>query len=276
MTDPVESFIESGRMRFRILTWGAGSETVLFLHGLNGVAEVWGPVVNLLPPGRRYTAMDARGHGQSWAPSNGYSASAMVEDTVRVIESLGPPLHLVGHSMGARTALVLPARKPRLLRSVSVIDIGPEASKANIADTVRGIEGRPARFASTADALAYAFRNRTPTEDDTHIFLARLKGHPDGSLTWRASREALAQCVTLQRSRSYWDEWRRIPVPALFVHGGASNEVSSGIADRMRAENPRVLFERFEGIGHNIPLLAPQRLAESLERHWTSAANAAT
>ena len=43
-----------------------------------------------------------------------------------------------------------------------------------------------------------------------------------------------------------------------------------------RAANPGVLYERFEDVGHNIPLIAPTRLAASLQRHWTTAARSAT
>lgn len=270
MSEASVSFIEAGALRFRALTWGAGGETVLLLHGLTAVAEVWSATVANLPQTRRYVAIDQRGHGQSSAPATGYSASDMVSDTRAVIERLGGSVHLVGHSMGARVALVLAARHARLLRSVAIVDIGPEASKANISATVRGIQGRPERFASRQDALAFGFRNRKPTPEDERVFLARFEPHADGSLTWRASREALTACVTAQRSRNYWTDWRRISIPALYIHGGASNEVPYEIAEKMRRENPSVRFERFEGIGHNIPLIAPGELAASLERHWTA------
>jgi pimeloyl-ACP methyl ester carboxylesterase len=270
MTEPVESFVTAGAMRFRTISWGTGPETVLFLHGLSGVAEVWWPTVENLPPGRRHVALDMRGHGQSYAPAHGYTAQDMANDTRRVIRVLGGPVQLVGHSMGARIALVLAARSPRLLRSAAILDIGPEASKRNIAETVRGIETRPERFAGRTEALAFAFRNRTPTALDERIFLARLAESPDGSLRWRASRSALTQAVSRQRAMSYWKDWRAITLPAMYVHGGASNEVSTAIAERMRTENPRVRFERLEGIGHNIPLIAPGQLAALLQDHWSS------
>jgi len=85
---------------------------------------------------------------------------------------------------------------------------------------------------------------------------------------WWAPREALEQTVRSHRRRGYWPDWRKIRPPALFIHGGASKEVSLTVADRMLDENPAVRFERYEGIGHNIPLIAPERLAESLERFW--------
>lgn len=275
MSEPVESYIGLGAGPFRALTWGAGEETVLFLHGLSGVAEVWGPTVAALPATRRYVALDQRHHGQSPSPSAAPSATAMAGDVVGAIQALGSPIHLVGHSMGARIAVVLAARNPERLHSVTVIDIGPEASRANITATVAALTSRPSRFANRDEALAFAFRHRAPTDLDRHIFLARLEQHAGGSLTWRSEAADLAACVASQRARSYWREWRRIRVPALFIHGERSTEVPTAIADKMVRENPGVAFERFSGVGHNIPLLAPSQLAQSLERHWTASSGAA-
>ena len=255
--------------RFRMLTWGEGDETVLFLHGLTGVAEAWLPTVRLLSPGRRYVALDQRGHGQSPAdPGLDYSAGAFVRDAVEAIEQIGAPLHLVGHSMGARVALLAAARYPQLLLSTAIIDIGPEASRANIRDTVAGLDRRPERFESREEALAFAFRKRTPTGDDEAIFLARLVAADDGSFRWRSPAAVLAECVSRQRSRSYWQDWRRIRGRAMLVHGGSSTEVSTAIADRMHHENSSVRFERLDGVGHNIPLIAPGALAGLLEDFW--------
>ena len=273
---PRESFLELPAGRFRALTWGSGDETVLFLHGLTGVSEVWQPTVDALPEARRYVALDQRGHGQSPRTPGHYSAGDMARDVRDAIGLLGAPVHLVGHSMGARIAIVVAARYPELLRSVSVVDIGPDASAVNIQETVRVISRRPEQFADEAEALAFAFRTRIPTESDKRILRARLRPESDGSLSWRSSREALIECVTAQRSRSYWAEWRRISVPTLFIHGGASNEVSNAIADQMVAESPQVRFERFEGVGHNIPLIASEQLAAALYAHWTSTSASAT
>jgi 2-(acetamidomethylene)succinate hydrolase len=276
VNEPAEWFLQLPEGRLRVLTFGDGKEAVVFLHGLSGVADVWRPTVAHLPSGRRYLAIDQRGHGQSFAPETGYTAAAMATDVEQAIAAFGSPVHLVGHSMGARIAIVLAARRPHLLRSVAVVDIGPEASKANIESTVRGVLSRPERFANRDEAVSFAFRNREPTEQDVRIFLARLAPATDGGLTWRSPAPALCDVVTRQRSKSYWREWRSIRVPALFIHGGASNEVSVAIADRMRQENPSVAFERFEGVGHNIPLIAPDKLAATLEKFWTTAAKSAT
>lgn len=265
-----ELFLDLERGRFRTLTWGEGDEAVLFLHGLTGVAEVWIPTISHLPQTRRYVALDQRGHGQTTCSDGDYSAAAMAADVEAVIRSLGVRPHLVGHSMGARIAMLVAARSPESIRSVAIIDIGPDKWQENIDATKRGVRGRRETFASTDDLFKFAFRDRTPTALDKEILLARLERHADGSLSWRASKAALIECVTAQRSKNYWADWRNIAMPALFIHGGASTEVPRRIAEKMRDENTSVGFERFEGIGHNIPLIAPDQLAASLERHWRS------
>ncbi len=42
------------------------------------------------------------------------------------------------------------------------------------------------------------------------------------------------------------------------------------VADRMRAANPSVRFERYASVGHNIPLIAPEQLAHSLGHFWAA------
>ncbi len=268
--NPTESFLDLPAGAFRALTWSTGRETVLFLHGLTAVADVWGPTIRALPPSRRYVAIDQRGHGQSPRPDSGYGTGDYIVDTLAAIDRLGAPVHLVGHSMGARIALLLAARHPGRLKSVAIVDIGPEASKTNVTSTIAGIDSRPETFDDRQAAIAFAFRNREPTPDAIALFLARLEPLAGGGYRWWSRRHALAETVRLHRGRGYWREWRRIQMPALFVHGGRSNEVSMAVAERMRAENPAVRFERFDDAGHNIPLIAPERLANSLEAFWRS------
>ena len=38
----------------------------------------------------------------------------------------------------------------------------------------------------------------------------------------------------------------------------------------MRETNPAIRYQEFEGVAHNIPLLAPDRLAATLKTFWQS------
>jgi pimeloyl-ACP methyl ester carboxylesterase len=280
VTDP--SVIEAaGRAgAFRLLVWPGDDPPVLFLHGLTGVAEVWGPTVAALGDScPRAFAMDQRGHGHSPQPAAGYEIGRFVDDVVDMAAALGlPPFHLVGHSMGARVAMAFAARHGSRLRSVAIVDIGPEAWRANWEDTVAAFDRMPASFATLDEAVGGAARTRGRDSADAaldtahlaSIARARWRQRADGDWEWLASREALKQAVRSHRSRNFWAEWRAIDVPALLVRGGTSNELRQAIADRMRRENPRVRFVQFDGVGHNVPLIAPTMLAQALLAFWRS------
>lgn len=271
---PEEQFATLSAGRFRLLRW-PGEERLpatVFLHGLGGMADVWGWTVgSLRDPHGPVIALDQRGHGQSPAPMGrgAYTAARMVKDVLELfdVEALGRP-QLVGHSMGARIAMVLASRFPEAVRSVAIVDIGPEAWKANYEESAGAIRGRPGSFANRTEAISFAASRRALSPADEELFLKRLRRLPDGSFEWAGSAEAMIRTVRTQRLRNYWREWQALRPPVLMVRGGRTREVRERVAERMRQLNPAVEFVEISESSHNIPLIAPERLAEELERFW--------
>jgi pimeloyl-ACP methyl ester carboxylesterase len=269
MTERSDLFLALSAGQFRTLQWDGGAESAVFLHGLTGTADVWGPAITALGPGRPSSwAYDQRGHGQSPAPMLDYAVGDFVGDLVdfvRVTRLRRP--HLVGHSMGGRVAIVAAARHPELFGSVAVVDIGPEKWAANMSETVAAIDRMPSTF-SREQALMFFTRGRPASPELEAIYRSRFTENREGRLTWRGRPEAWKQAVRSHRSRDFWREWGRISIPALLVRGGASNELRPGTAEEMRRRNPGARFEELPGVGHNIPLLAPEALGELLRGFW--------
>lgn len=282
-TDSEPRVVDLPAGKFHTLAWDPGESdarnatTVVFLHGLSGVADVWRDTVSALGPHRpRCIALDQRGHGRSPRTPGAYAATDYLADAVALIRRVGTPVHLVGHSMGARVAILAAARHPELLRSATIVDIGPEAWAGNIAGTSRLFASLPERFANREEALALA-RAAGQGEAWAERFVDwRLRAEADGSYVWLASMDGLIETVTVQRARNYWRDWDRIAMPTLFVRGGATKEVRPRIAAEMRRRNPDVAYVEIADVGHNIPLLAPERLATELERFWRLADPPAT
>lgn len=261
---------------FRTLEWpGAADATVVFLHGLSGVADVWGATIDALGPDRpRAIALDQRGHGHSPRTPGAYAAVDYLGDLVALLDGIAGPVHLVGHSMGARVAILAAARHPARFASVKIVDIGPEAWARNIATTARLFASLPQRFADREEALALGrAANRGEAWAERFVdWRLRPTGDGDGGYRWLASSEALVESVTVQRSRNYWRDWERIAIPALLVRGGTSTEVRPHIAEAMRRRNPAVRFVEIDDVGHNIPLDAPEPLADALTGFWVTVA----
>ena len=271
MTEPEASWLNLGPGRFRLLRWpGAEDRPVLFLHGLTAVADVWGPTIEALGGERPDCfAFDQRGHGQSH-PAGGYGIAAYVNDVVETLDALGlEAADIVGHSMGARVALVMAARRPERVRSVAIADIGTEQWRANWTSTWDALDAMPRRFAGRDEALAFAGSRTRNSPIGTGMFLARLRQDAAGGLTWRADIDALKATVKGHRSRNFWHEWSAIDVPALLVRGETSHELRTSIFERMMATNPKVGVREIPGVGHNIPLIAPDKLASELRSFWS-------
>ncbi|HEU5103695.1 MAG TPA: alpha/beta hydrolase [Roseiflexaceae bacterium] len=82
---------------------GTGLPLVL-VHGVGGTAARWAPVLPALTQHFRVFALDRRGRGASGdAPS--YAIEREVEDIVALVDSIGEPVNLLGHSFGAICAL---------------------------------------------------------------------------------------------------------------------------------------------------------------------------
>src|SRR5438552_2562339 len=82
--------------------WGGSGQAILLLHGLASSARIWDLVAPLLARRGRVIALEARGHGLSAKPDDGYDYATIVADVAGAVDVLGlrRPV-VVGHSWGA-------------------------------------------------------------------------------------------------------------------------------------------------------------------------------
>lgn len=273
---PIERTIDLSAGAFRGIEWpGNADRTVVFLHGLSGVADVWTDTIadlaDALGVGHpRCIAIDQRNHGHSPRTPGHCTARDYLADLVELIEGLGTRVDLVGHSMGARVTILAAARRPDLVDTATIVDIGPEAWSTNVTNTARSFRALPERFVDRAEALEFGRLSNRGDQWAERFVAWRLRPHDDGSYTWLADHDRLIESVATQRARNYWHDWERIATPALLIRGGTSREVRPRIAAEMRRRNPRVGFVEIADVGHNVPLLAPRRLADELAGFWTA------
>lgn len=82
---------------------GTGVPLVL-LHGTGGAYSRWVPVLPALEQHFSVYTVDRRGRGES-GDSDTYAIEREFEDVVAVVDSIGEPAHLLGHSFGGICAL---------------------------------------------------------------------------------------------------------------------------------------------------------------------------
>ncbi|HEX6745873.1 MAG TPA: alpha/beta hydrolase [Longimicrobium sp.] len=114
---------EAGAYRIHRVEAGAGSETVVLLHGLSGSARWWQRNIPALAVSRRVAVPDVVGFGRSRAPGRLPDVPAAAEVLADWIASVSAdPVHLVGHSMGGHLAVHIAASRPELVRRLVLVD----------------------------------------------------------------------------------------------------------------------------------------------------------
>ncbi len=105
---------------------GGAKPPLVLAHGFSDDGLCWTPVAQALEADYDVIMTDARGHGRSDAPEQGYSSADHAADLAGVIQALRLKRPAVlGHSMGAASALALAGTHSDLLRAILLEDPPP-------------------------------------------------------------------------------------------------------------------------------------------------------
>lgn len=116
-------YIEANGVRLHYTRTGGAEPSIVLAHGVTDAGPCWTRVAEALDPEYDVIMVDARGHGQSDAPERGYGPAVQADDLAGVIAGLGLNRPAVlGHSMGAATALVLAGTHPGLPGAILMED----------------------------------------------------------------------------------------------------------------------------------------------------------
>ena len=121
---------QTNAINIHYLRTGHDKPALIALHGLAGSGACWTPLTRLLEDEYDVVMPDARGHGMSSAPLDGYRYQDHANDVLGLIEALGltTPI-LLGHSMGGMIAAVVASQLGSAIRGVILADptfISPE------------------------------------------------------------------------------------------------------------------------------------------------------
>lgn len=120
------SYFDNDCCQLHYEEYGHGAP-VLLVHGLGSSTRDWEYQIPELARHYRVIALDVRGHGRSDKPRERYSIRGFAEDVAALIEYLQlPQVHLVGISMGGMIGFQLGVDHPELLKSLCIVNSGPE------------------------------------------------------------------------------------------------------------------------------------------------------
>jgi pimeloyl-ACP methyl ester carboxylesterase len=246
------------------LTYRGGTGRPLVLvHGLMGRGSTWSRQWEWLADHGSVYSYDAPWHRGRDADDIGDAGGPIrterfVDELAAEVDSLGGPVVLVGHSMGALHSWCLAAARPELVEALVVEDMAPDFVGRTVGAWEPWLHALPVEF-SSAEAVFAEFGpiagryflesfDRTPTG-------WRLHGRPE---RWIA---IAAEWGT----RDYWVQWQSIKAPVLLIEAGDSVAPPGQMRRMAQLAGPRATYVQVPGAGHLVHDDAPQAYREAVE-----------
>jgi N-formylmaleamate deformylase len=232
---------------------GGAKPPLVLAHGATDDGLCWTPLAKVLEADYDVVMPDARGHGLSAAPSDGFGAAERAADLAALIRALGLERPAVGgHSMGAGTTLQLIATEPDLARCAILEDPGLRPPGAGPSDAEQ--EARRQRMRANAEA------NKAMSRE---ALIASAREHnpswsEDELGPWADSKQRLSLAFVEARRgpepTAWQDLLRRVRCPVLLVTADPERGaiVTPEAAEEAGGILPGLRVVRLSGAGHNI------------------------
>ena len=237
---------------------------VVFLHGLFGQGRNFNQIARALTPQLRSVLVDLPNHGRSaWTDAADYETLAEVVATWLRESYSDEPVHLVGHSMGGKVAMVLALRHPDLVERLVVVDIAPVSTDGS-QEFEHLLDSLAELALDTLERRSDADEQLAAKVDDDRVrgfLLQNLRSGPDG-LHWQANLELLRR--ELPTIGGFPDLDTTFDRPVMWVAGERSSYIKPEHAPRMRELFPLTRTVTVKGAGHWVHSEQPDAFVATL------------
>ncbi len=258
---------------------GAGTP-IMILHGLYGSTDNWLPIAKTLAERYRVILVDLRNHGRS-PHFQSHSFNEMVLDLVSLFEHLEiEKAHLLGHSMGGKTAMKFAADYPEKTISLNVADIAPVDYLENPASALQYAFHKKILDAffildmssfSSRSEIETTLAEEIPDLSLRKFLLKNIYRNENGQFACRMNvpvlRAALPQIISGANYNEFEDRIPILSYPVHFIKGTLSEYITEEHWQSIKKIYPEAILTRIEGASHFLHAEFPEAFTLSVMKH---------
>jgi len=193
----------------------------------------------------------------------------MAEDIFQFFkEQAIPSAHLMGHSVGGKTAMEFALSYPKAVRKLVVVDISPRATLARHDTILEALAPLRLERFSSRESIDDALEEKIHDPAVRQFLLTNLKREEDGHYSWKMNLDALRRnSGAINRGI---ENGRQFNGPVLFLKGGKSPYITDDDTPVIKALFPQVEFQTIPKAGHWVHAEAPDEFLALVTRFISS------
>ncbi len=248
MSDPAAAVLKTfGDGRLFGASFGDGQPWALALPGWTRTHQDFAAMLE----GVDAIALDLPGFGAAPPPPEPWSTAQYADHIAPVLDEMAAGSVVVGHSFGGRVALHLATSHPDRVGALVLTGV------PLVRETARRRRS-PLAFRAGKALHRLGLIRESGMEGLRQRY---------GSADYRAAPGVMRTVLVTAVNETYEDQLRAFPGPIELVWGADDDQAPVSVARAAMAVRPDSRLTVCPGIGHFVPLRAPEVLREALERH---------
>jgi len=234
---------------------------LLILHGFLGMSDNWKTLGNSYAEvGFQVHLVDQRNHGKSFW-SEDFNYDLMANDVVDYMQHHElKKVHLIGHSMGGKTAMQIACSHSGLVNKLIVADIAPKFYPPHHQEIIDAL--------NTLNLEEYSSRSEADVELQKHIsqfgvrqfLLKNLYWKEKGKLAWRINLKVLSN--KMEEVGENIESSSIFKGPTLFLKGDRSEYVIASDEAIIKNHFPLAITQTITNAGHWLHAENPDQFLE--------------
>jgi pimeloyl-ACP methyl ester carboxylesterase len=231
---------------------------LLILHGLFGSLDNWQTVSRKLGETHQVFSIDLRNHGRS-PHSDIFNYPAMADDLRDFMAAHQlPRAHVLGHSLGGKTAMHFALRFPDLVEKLIIVDMAPRAyapSHGPLFDAMLSLD--LASFRERSE-IAAALEPSIPDLATRQFLLKNIARDDSGAFRWKLNLPVLQK--NYNQLNAAIAPGPTFPGPVLFIKGERSDYLNEFDVPLIHQLFPCSTVKTVPAAGHWVHADAPDQL----------------
>ena len=236
-------------------------EPLIILHGFLGMSDNWKTLGNQYAQnGYEVHLLDQRNHGKSFW-SDDFNYDLLAEDLAKYMADKDiSEVHLLGHSMGGKTAMQFACNYPALVKKLLIADIAPKYYPPHHQEILAALSALPLENISSRSEADELLSRRLPDQGIRQFLLKNLYWAEKGQLGFRCNLGVLK--YKMEEIGENIGNTDYFAGPTLFLYGERSEYITKADTAEIKRHFPAAKIDVIARAGHWLHAENPKQFFE--------------